>query len=260
MSILIETLCWKLSLEPRWPLGGAPNKTIQQLLETGRERYAARLKEFAQSAVDYSDMPPLFLSSENSFPALDSVALTGMIQSIKPRLIIEVGSGFSTKFMRRATNLYSPSTRIVSVDPEPRADIDALCDEMHRKPMEEVDPSLFDRLQAGDVLFIDGSHRCFMGSDVTVVFTEILPRLKPGVFVHFHDVFLPWDYPVAWSTWYFSEQYLLACWLLAGNRLQVELSNTFVEHDADLSALLNPIWSVCGNPHVTGASLWVKIK
>ena len=99
--------------------------------------------------------------------------------------------------------------------------MDAVCDTVIRQPLETLDTAgIIENLQAGDILFVDGSHRCFTNSDVTVVFLEILPRLQPGVLVHFHDILLPYDYPPAWSRRYYSEQYLLACWLLGSTILQ----------------------------------------
>jgi hypothetical protein len=77
------------------------------------------------------------------------------------------------------------------LDPEPRAQIDALCDTSIRRRLEDCDLSMFDQLEAGDILFFDGSHRVFTNSDVTVFFLELMPRLKPGVIVHIHDIFLP---------------------------------------------------------------------
>jgi hypothetical protein len=62
--------------------------------------------------------------------------------------------------------------------------------------------AIFDRLQAGDVLFLDGLHRGFMNSDVTGFMLDVLPRLRPGVLVYVHDIPLPWDYPDMFTDWY----------------------------------------------------------
>src|SRR5690606_30946570 len=94
-------------------------------------------------------------------------------------------------------------------------EIDMICDNVFREPLEDVGLEIFDALGAGDILYIDNSHRAFMNSDVTVVFLDILPRLKPGVLVQIHDVTLPYDYPEVWIDRHYSEQYLLAAWLLA---------------------------------------------
>ena len=103
---------------------------------------------------------PAFL---NSFlPGLDCVALYCLLAEPRPRLYLEVGSGNSTKFARFSIAANKLDTKIISIDPYPRAEIDGLCDEVIRCPVEEADLSLFDRLESNDVAFIDNSHRCFM--------------------------------------------------------------------------------------------------
>ncbi len=129
----------------------------------------------------------------------------------RPKRFVEVGSGDSTRSAsrRRSIRDHSLPTLITSIDPTPRAEIDKLCDFVIRKPLEEVELDVFDELGPGDFLFIDGSHRSFSNSDVTVAFLDVLPRLRAGVVVHFHDIFWPYDYPPEWADRYYSEQYLL---------------------------------------------------
>jgi hypothetical protein len=252
------------SLPRYWP---APHEGLYELINDGHERYADRLKSFLHyPCSNYASIPlddfaaPTPCWHNGWFGPQDGVALTGMIQNIQPPLYIEVGSGNSTKFARRAVGLYSPKTRIVSIDPKPREVIDSLCDEVIRKRLEDADLSIFDRLQYGDILFVDNSHRCFMNSDVTTLFLDVLPRLPSGVMVHFHDIFLPWDYPLSWTPRYYSEQYLMACWLLSGSRLQVELPNVYIEQHADLMVILDPIWEHVSSPRRSGCSFWVSVK
>lgn len=151
------------------------------------------------------------------FPALDGLSLAAILKLYNPRLFIEVGSGNSTKFARKAITEHKLQTQIVSIDPSPRAEIDALCDRIIRTPLEDADyPAIFNNLQVRDVVFVDSSHRSIMNSDVTVFFTEILPALAPGVIYGMHDIFLPDDYPQGWSDRYYNEAYLLAMYLLGG--------------------------------------------
>ncbi len=246
------------------PRYNEPHAQLFRIIDEGRHRYADHLKTFLRTAADYRDVPanpgetgPHWLNG--FFSPLDAVGLTGMIQSSLPALYLEIGSGNSTKFARRAVQHYSPKTRIVSIDPEPRADVDAICDEVIRRRAEDVELTVFDRLQPGDFLFIDNSHRCFMNSDVTVMFLDVLPRLRPGVIVHLHDIFLPWDYPPQWVRRYYSEQYLLACWLLAGKRLRVELPNQFITRDQELATMLNPVWPYVASPQRDGGSFWMTL-
>lgn len=117
-------------------------------------------------------------------PGLDSLLLYTAIRLHKPKTYLEIGSGNSTKFVRRAIEDGGVSTRIVSIDPHPRAEIDALCDIVVRSPIEDLSQSKVAGYLIGHILFIDNSHRSFPNSDVTVVFTELLPELSPGVLRH----------------------------------------------------------------------------
>src|SRR5687767_12909869 len=119
-------------------------------------------------------------------PALDALTLMWAASRTKST-IIEIGSGNSTLFLRRALESTGISARLISIDPCPRVQINALCDEIIRRAVENTDLLMFENLEAGDVVFVDNSHRSFMNSDVTVVMLDILPRLKPGVLVGFHD-------------------------------------------------------------------------
>ena len=102
------------------------------------------------------------------------------------------------------------------MDPYPRAEIDALYDEVLRVRAETLPVERFAARNSGDVLFIDNSHRSFQSSDVTFFFTEILPNLKSGVIYGMHGIFLPHDYPESWAMRFYNEQYLLMAYLLGG--------------------------------------------
>ena len=179
---------------------------------------------------------------------MDAVALYGMLCEFRPKRFVEVGSGHSTRFARRAIRDHSISTRITSIDPSPRTEVDHLCDSVIRLPLEKVDLGIFDELEPGDFLFIDNSHRSFPNSDVTVAFLDLLPRLQAGVIVQFHDIFWPCDYPPAWTNRYYSEQYLLGAYLLgdAGRDIQILLPNAFVGQDAELAAICEPLLDIPG--------------
>lgn len=146
--------------------------------------------------------------------AFDALALYAMILKYRPRTYLEIGSGMTTCFAHQAIEDAKSGTRIISVDPQPRREVDAICDEVIRDGLETCDLAIFDRLEEGDFLFFDGSHRSFMNSDVTVFFIDILPRIKPGVIIHIHDILLPWDYPESFKYWYWNEQYMLAVYLM----------------------------------------------
>ena len=178
-----------------------------------------------------------------------------------PATYLEVGSGTSTKFARRAIADHGLRTRVVSIDPNPRAEIDSVCDEVLRTPLEDLDLAVFDTVGPGDIVFVDNSHRVFTNSDATVVFLEVLPRLAPGVLVEIHDIYLPDDYPPDWNDRYYSEQYVLAGYLLGGGQaFTVELPNWFVTTDPELSRILAPLWAALGDLEHHGGSFWLRTR
>jgi predicted O-methyltransferase YrrM len=201
---------------------------------------------------------------------MDAVALCGMLFEFQPKRFIEVGSGYSTKFARRTIEDHSLRTLITSIDPKPRAEIDKLCDSVIRQPLEELDLGVFDGLEPGDFLFIDSSHRTFSNSDVTVAFLDVLPRLRAGVVVHFHDIFWPYDYLPEWSDRYYSEQYLLGSYLLGdrGTEVKVLQPNAFIVRDSELAAICKPFLEIAGirrpynaisSPYgMAGSSFWFQ--
>lgn len=230
--------------QPRYPLGGRAHPDLWTWFDRQRGpcqeavRAIARHRATLEAIADDTADPYAPHWNQLWFTALDAMALYALVAVRRPPRIVEVGSGNSTKFAARAIHDASLPTTILSIDPQPRAEIDALCDRVIRQPLEHVDQRVFTDLRAGDFLFIDTSHRVFTNSDVTTFFLEVLPKLAPGVVLHLHDIFLPWDYPVQWNKRYYSEQYLLACWLLAGpERLRLVLSNAFVSCDPVLQAL-----------------------
>lgn len=237
--------------EPRYGWGKPAHQKLSQILERGRAVYRRHLEGFldyrtsmsavVRVAADADGAEPTWING--SLPGLDAVALYGMLARYRPKRYFEIGAGHSTKWARRAIRDQSLSTTITAIDPFPKPYIKAICDELVDQPLERVDVSLFDELEANDVLFVDNSHRVFMNSDATVVFMDILPRLKPGVLVEFHDIALPFDYPLQMAAKYYSEQYMLAAYLLAEGRLfQVVLPNAFISLDKELSQVMNPLW------------------
>ncbi len=195
-------------------------------------------------------------------PILDSMVLYHFLAMHNPAHYLEVGSGNSTKFARRAIRDHRLKTVITSIDPQPRAEIDALCDVVIREKLENVGLSVFDALGADDILFIDNSHRMFMNSDATVTFLDVLPRLRKGVLIQIHDICLPYDYPAEWAERYYSEQYGLACYLLAeGQKLEIVLPNHFVICDQELAGTLDNVWDTdkLRNLQKNGCSFWMRI-
>lgn len=245
----VITLDYPVRPVARYGYGKPAHPQLETRFKGEHESYRARLEAFLP-LVDALKAIPLGEADTTTpwwhngwYQGLDAVALYGTLAVDRPRRYLEVGSGNSTKFVRRAITDHGLPTTITSIDPRPRAEIDALCDRVVRTPFEEADLSIIDELDDGDVFFVDGSHRVFENSDATVAFIDVLPRLRPGVLVHIHDIFLPWDYPPQIADWYFSEHYLLAAWLLAGgSAIDVILPNFYVCLVPELHAILSPLW------------------
>lgn len=185
-------------------------------------------------------------------PAFDAFSIYSYLAERNPSTYLEVGSGTSTKFARQAIKDFNLQTKIISIDPYPRSGINKICDEVIRTKLEDTDLSIFDTLSGDDILFFDGSHRSFQNSDVTVFFTEILPKMPCSVPVGVHDIFLPDDYPPEWLKRFYSEQYLLACWLLAGQAINIELPIWYCSKDNEIRSQLDDLWKA---PNVEKANI-----
>ncbi len=248
-----------------------PSKSkVFNIINAGENRYAQLLEkfgafnsQFGKIALQHSDsenVEPVWMNGW--FPGMDGISLYGLLALNNPRWYVEVGSGNSTKFARQAIKDHGLRTQVISIDPFPRADIDALCDRVIRQPCEDVASEFFDTLTSEDILFVDNSHRSFPNSDVTVFFTEILPSLPSGMIYGLHDIFLPWDYPDEWKDRYYSEQYLLVAYLLGGaDQDEIILPNAFVSYYAP--HLLAPLDSTLNNTDLagiekTGSAFWLR--
>mgnify|MGYP001627404438 CR=1 FL=1 len=221
-----------------------PHPLIDAGFAADRARWQARLEALeahlpALRAIDRTPEGGEPGWENDFFSGLDAVVLYGAIVDRRPRRYVEVGSGHSTTFARRAIRDAGLDTRITSIDPAPRAEIDAICDEVIRAGLEEVGAGPFRDLEPGDVVLIDGSHTCFMGNDGAVQFLEVLPAIPPGVLVGIDDIFLPWDYPPTWVGRAYAEQYLLATLLLAPDPgWTVELPGFWVANDEELAPVV----------------------
>ena len=148
------------------------------------------------------DAPPAPRWDQDWFPRLDAAAAYALVRSKPARRIVEVGSGHSTRFMARAVKDGGLATRITAIDPQPRAPISGLGVDFLKKPVQET---AF-RLEPGDILFIDSSHQVRPGNDLDFLLNRVLPALPAGVRLHFHDIFLPDDYPEQWAWRRYDEQ------------------------------------------------------
>jgi len=241
----------------------------------GRERIAERLslfrynyERFIQSLAALTDFfaeipsEPVLGSdgtmtphwSNQYLPQGDAIALCGFLLKYNPAVYMEIGSGNSTKFARRVISHFNLRTKIISVDPSPRAVIDAICDDVVRTPVQMVPKGVFQALCKDNILFIDGSHRCLQNSDVTYVFLDVLPNLRPGVLIHFHDICWPEDYPSTWTERLYNEQYVLGVLLLFATDYEILYPSNYVRLDPALNRLFRTVL----NRPPTGSSIWMR--
>lgn len=261
---------YPVDMHPRYGHGKSAHKGLYDIIDNNRADYKAlidlaiankeNLWNIKKSSNETDQTKPTW---NNGFlPGLDIIGIYTLLAHFKPKNYIEVGSGNSTKVAYKAKQEHHLDTKIISIDPQPRAEIDQLADEVIRMPYENIDFDVVDRLEANDVLFIDNSHRILPNSDSMVFFMETLPRLKKGVIVHIHDIYLPYDYPQFMCDRAYSEQYGLAFYLLANpEKYKPLFPNYFISEDAELAAQLAPIWE---QKHLKGVerhggSFWVRV-
>jgi predicted O-methyltransferase YrrM len=196
------------------------------------------------------------------FVLSDAFTLSGIIRKEKPRRIVEVGSGYSSAVMLDTLHLTGGHAELTFIEPYPERLYGLLTPEDRKHAtilttqVQQVDLAVFDRLEAQDILFIDSSHVAKVGSDVTHIFLRILPRLKPGVIVHFHDIFYPESYPMAWiregRAW--NESLVLRAFLIGNPRFEIVAFNPYAARAfPEIFATAMP--SFLENP---GGSIWLR--
>lgn len=228
-------------------LFGTPPRTLPGI----DTREAAQLALLEHLRPWYAELPfPETRSSRTRYfyenPAYsysDAIFLHLVIRHARPRRVVEVGSGYSSCVTLDTNDLFLDGRIACTfVEPYPEllrsllrpADEDRI--ELLARPVQDVPFATFEALEAGDILFIDSTHVAKIGSDVNHLYLEVLPRLAPGVYVHVHDVFWPFEYPKDWilegRAW--NELYLLRAMLAGNPRWEIVLMNTFLEtfHEA----------------------------
>ena len=263
-------LDYPVDFKPRYGHGKPPHTALYDIIAANRDTYqyllskALDLKEHIWEIKEAKRERDTTKPGWNNgfLPGLDIIGIYTMLAEFKPKKYIEIGSGNSTKVAYKVKQEQQLSTEIISIDPMPRAEIDQLADVVIRQPFENIDLNLLYTLDENDILFVDNSHRILPNSDAMVFFMDILPKLKKGVIVHIHDVYLPYDYPQFMCDRFYSEQYGLAFYLLANpTKYETLLPNFFIAEDPALAATIAPIWQHENLSHVEkhGGSFWLRI-
>jgi predicted O-methyltransferase YrrM len=205
------------------------------LLDSFKDLYRREYEEFPATPQE-ADPHEFFLDNE-FFGSVDAEVLYCMIRHFKPRRVIEIGAGFSTllsaQAARTSKELDGRDVAVLSIDPSPQPFLRDLSSvELIEQRLEEVPLATFEELDANDILFIDSSHVLRTGGDVQYEYLEVVPRLRPGVLVHVHDVFLPAEYPYEWvmkERRFCTEQYLLQAFLAFNSEFEVLWAAGFLD-------------------------------
>ncbi len=255
----LRTLNEKLWSQPQRLSGIEMNPAMQSYFL--RDVFPVFRKEYEQIPIANPEQNNSFYLANGRFEGLDPLLAYCLVRHFRPSQIVEVGSGYSTLILAQAARV-NGETELHCIEPFPvdflTTGVPGLTSLLVSK-VEEVDPSFFSRLTTGDVLFIDTSHVVRIGGDVNYLFLEVLPRLNPGVIVHVHDIFFPYEYPQDWvmeRRRFWTEQYLLQAFLAFNSEFEVLVSSgylkaTYPEEVAEVFPAAAP-W--------TGGSFWMKRK
>ena len=232
----------------------------------------AKLRQIAPFAAELADVPeempdgpPRFHWHNNFWTGLDAFSQYCLMRDAKPRRVVEIGCGWSSLLLAQALAKNeakgAPQVVVDQVEPYPRTELLAALPDhwnLHEAILQRAPLSLFEELGDGDVCFYDGSHVAKPGSDVVWFFAEVLPRLKPGVLIHLHDVFWPAEYPDQWifergQTW--NEQYVLQAFLMYNGDFKPLLCNPalMAYRHQDLTELFAAVAPISGS-----GSLWMR--
>lgn len=197
-----------------------------------------------------------------NFCLAEAIILHGIIRWIGPRRIIEIGCGYSSAVILDATDGLDAAPECTMIEPYPQllrsllrpGDLGRL--RILECPLQEIATSLFEAMGEGDLLFIDSTHVAKTDSDVNHALHRVLPALAPGVWVHFHDIHFPFEYPRAWvyqgRAW--NEAYALRAFLQYNDAFRIEFFNSWLWH-FHRAELLDAL-PVCAAD--AGSSLWLR--
>lgn len=241
------------------PIGGVDLRERAQL-----KLYASLVPYYADMPFTEAPTPGLRYHFGNDFFAhTDAFVLYAMLRHFKPKRVVEAGSGFSScvmldtdeRFLGGTTRFTFiepyPERLLSNIRPEDRSRCAIIPDMAQNVPLET-----YASLETGDVLFIDSSHVAKIGSDVLHFVFEVFPALQPGVIIHIHDIFHPFEYPQSWyalgRAW--NEAYLVRAFLQYNTAFEVLLFNSFLT--GRHGAMFEKHTPVCLRN--TGGSLWLR--
>jgi hypothetical protein len=241
-------------------LAGIDLRLEQQLQLLDQFRYCDELRRFPLHNKTGSG----FRYFNGMFGPGDAEILYSVIRHFRPRRMIEIGSGHSTLLAKAALDLNRAEghqAEHICIEPYAAPWLENLgLTQVIRDRVENLDPAIFQNLRENDILFIDSSHMVRTGGDVVFEHLEIVPRLWPGVLVHVHDIFLPFEYPLAWSRdlkLFWTEQYLVQAFLAFNAEFEIVLALNYLNaHHREALARAAPVYA--GQRGAQPASLWIR--
>jgi len=245
------------------------NDSVQ--LDLLRNRFPKFRDEYEQIPIEPIGESNSFYVRNTLFGAADALVAYCMVRQFEPRLIVEVGGGFSTLLLTRAA-AKNNTTALICIEPFPQEFLKQGVPGLNRlieKEVQDIDLEFFSQLRAGDILFIDSSHTVKIGGDVNYLFLEVLPRLNPGVIVHIHDIFLPFEYRRDWvvdERRFWTEQYLLQAFLTFNSEFEVLMANSYMGHKyvTDVKSAFPTLEKVktrfTNSAKWGGGSFWIRRK
>jgi len=246
-------------------LNGIPMDLAAQLQRLGRwegERYQTLFRRLREDAAINKGVCGQAYGTEalhnGYYPTPDAEIYAAMILDLKPSIIVEVGSGFSTLIARHAIAFGNLKTRLTVIDPNPRTDVGPAADEIVRRTVEESDLEQRE-WPPGSLLFIDSTHICRTRGDLPLLFCKVLPKLPVGTVVHAHDIFLPYDYPTKYDPLCYTEQYMLHCMLCGSARYRTLFATHHLSraHPQAMQRVFGP--RVGSDPLFNGGSYWLQV-
>jgi Methyltransferase domain len=220
-----------------WP--GGPGESV---LEFDIPAQLNRLQAWHEFAAEWNFEKAAeayeFHINNGFFETVDAEIAYSLVRERKPRTILEVGGGNTTRLLASALRKNAEENapgQLLTIEPEPDAVLQKGfpgSTKVIRTRVQDVPPDFFDQLEAGDILFLDSTHVVMLGSDVVYEILEILPRLKPGVLVHFHDIFTPAEYPqkfVMNNLCFWGEQYMLQAFLCGNRNYRILWSSSMMQ-------------------------------
>ena len=216
--------------------------------------FLRRMQGYRPTFASFGRTPGDPVLGRGMFPALDGMAAYVAVRRFAPARILEIGSGDSTYFLARGVG-DNGHGKVTCIDPRPRRNVMELGVALEPRVLHASDADRAGDLRANDILFIDSSHVLLPGMDVDIELNRMFPRLRRGVIVHLHDIFLPDDYPLNWKQRNYSEQNGLVGWLLGGAfEILWPANYVYTRHTSLVEAAVGSVCDVGRG----GGSLWLR--